>query len=233
MELLANAMIQTHPSAAKGTRLCGPARRVHPVAVLVAAMIQPQKLAAQIRPRAPWVMTACLAAVVLAARSLAEVANAMIRTRKNAASRAILCGLARQLRHVAMLVIAMNRTVNSAVLGVPAPRRIFVASMSVVFQLHIVGPMDIAQEHLHLPRQTKHLHLPRQAEHRHPPPLRQKHRPPSVHRVSLRQQVRRHHACHQHCRQVLQQVIRAITYWLMATACLSWTLSMSMVSRKS
>jgi len=162
------------------------------------------------------VRTASLAAVVLAAKLLAEATNAMIQPQKNVAGRAAQFGLVRQLRRAALKVAVVTTIVNSAALvGVPAPKEIFAASMSVVSQLLTVGPMDIAQECLRLLRQRPLL-------------LRQKHHSPSAHQSS-----RLLHACRPYYRLVLMQVIQAITYWLMAAACLSWTLSMSMVSRKS
>lgn len=222
-----NAIIQTRPSAAKGMGLRGAAQRVPLAAVLGAALIRTQKSAAEIPPPAPRVMTASLAAAVVpAARFVAEATNAMIQKQPSAVKGTGLCGLAHRLRLVAALAFVMKRTLNSAVLEVPAPRRIVVASMSVAVQLQNAGQMDTAQQHLH-----HNLHLPRQAEHRHPPGLALAHQ--SSLRRQVRQQVRKHRACLRLCPRLLQLTIQVITYWLMANAYLSWTLSTLMASQKN
>jgi len=87
--------------------LAAAARQERNYAVAADATIRPQKCAAQIPPYVPLGMTACPAAVVLAARFVAEVvANAMTRTRTFAARRTILYGPARQVRRVAVPAVA-------------------------------------------------------------------------------------------------------------------------------
>lgn len=219
VEPATNAIIRKTQYAVKETELCGPVLRVLLVAALEAAMMKPRKFAAPTPAHVPSGKIAFQVDVVLAVRLLAEAISVIIRTLKNVASPAVPCGLVPQIFRAAPKLAVVTMTLCSVVLvGAPAPKKISVVKTSVVFQLLIVDPMGIAQDRL---------------LHRHALLLRRKHHSALAHQNYRLQQVVKPHVCHPRCPLLLQQMIQAITSWLMATACLSWTLSMSMASQKS